>query len=56
MGAGLAQFEDYRYLVEKDIRDMVVDFAKRTQAAGRIVRAWEDQEIGRRYALGPGLL
>jgi hypothetical protein len=37
MGAGLAQFEDFRYLVQKDIRDMADDFAKGTQAAGRIV-------------------
>ncbi len=35
--AGLAQFEDFRYLVEKDIRDMAEEFGKRTQAAGKIV-------------------
>ena len=37
MEAGLAQFEDFRYLVEKDIRDMADEFGKRTQANGRIV-------------------
>jgi hypothetical protein len=37
MEAGLAQFEDFRYLVEKDIRDMADEFGKRTQAAGKIV-------------------
>jgi hypothetical protein len=37
MEAGLAQFEDFRYLVEKDLRDMADEFGKRTQAAGRIV-------------------
>jgi hypothetical protein len=37
MQAGLSQFEDFRYLVEKDIRDMADEFGKRTQAAGRIV-------------------
>lgn len=36
--AGLAQsFEDFRYLVEKDICDMADEFGKRTQANGRIV-------------------
>ena len=37
MDGGLAQFEDFRYLVERDIRDMADDFGKRTQANGRIV-------------------
>ena len=37
MQAGLGQFEDFRYLVEKDIRDMADEFGKRTQANGRIV-------------------
>ena len=37
MEAGLNQFEDFRYLVEKDIRDMADEFGKRTQANGRIV-------------------
>lgn len=37
MVAGLAQFEDFRYLVEKDIRDMADEFGKRTAAAGKIV-------------------
>jgi hypothetical protein len=37
MEAGLAQFEDFRYLVEKDIRDMADEVGKRTQANGRIV-------------------
>ena len=27
---GLAQFEDFRYLIEKDIRDMADEFRKRT--------------------------
>ena len=35
--AGLAQFDDFRYLVEKDIRGMADEFGKRTQAAGKIV-------------------
>ena len=37
MEAGLAQFEDFCYLIEKDIRDMADKFGKRTQANGRIV-------------------
>ena len=37
MEAGLTDFEDFRYLVEKDIRDMADEFGKRTQANGRIV-------------------
>ena len=37
MQAGLGQFEDFRYLVEKDIRDMADEFGKRTQANGQIV-------------------
>jgi hypothetical protein len=35
--AGLAEYEDFRYLVEKDIRDMAEEFGKRTAANGRIV-------------------
>jgi hypothetical protein len=35
--AGLVEFEDFRYLVEKDIRDMADEFGKRTVANGRIV-------------------
>jgi hypothetical protein len=37
MDAGLNQFEDFRYLTEKDIRDTADDFVKRTIADGRIV-------------------
>ena len=37
MEAGLSQFEDFRYLVEKDIRGMVNEFGKRSIAQGRIV-------------------
>jgi hypothetical protein len=37
MAAGLAQFDDFRYLNEKDIRDMADEFGKRTAANGRIV-------------------
>ena len=37
MEAGLNQFEDFRYLTEKDIRDTADDFVKRTIADGRIV-------------------
>ncbi len=37
MEAGLNQFEDFRYLVEKDIRDMADEFGKHTQANGRII-------------------
>ena len=37
MVAGIGQFEDFRYLVEKDIRDMADEFGKRTIANGRIV-------------------
>ncbi|KAI2506383.1 hypothetical protein MHU86_8009 [Fragilaria crotonensis] len=37
MIAGLAQFDDFRYLNEKDIRDMADEFGKRTAANGRIV-------------------
>ena len=36
IGAGLGDYEDFRYLVEKDIRDMADEFGKRTQANGRI--------------------
>jgi hypothetical protein len=37
MEAGLSEFEDFRYLVEKDIRDMEEEFGKRTMVQGRIV-------------------
>lgn len=37
MEAGLAEYEDFRYLVEKDIRDMAEEFGKRTQPNGRII-------------------
>jgi hypothetical protein len=37
MEAGLTDFEDFRCLVEKDIRDMADEFGKRTAANGRIV-------------------
>ena len=37
MEAGLAQFEDFRYLAEKDISAMASEFSKRTVAQGRIV-------------------
>ena len=37
MESGLNQFEDFRFLVEKDIRDMADDFGKRTQVSGCIV-------------------
>ena len=37
MEAGLSEFEDFMYLVEKDIRDMADEFGKRTAANGRIV-------------------
>ena len=36
MEAGLGGYEDFRYLVEKDICDMADEFGKRTQANGRI--------------------
>lgn len=36
MQAGLADYEDFRHLVEKDIRDMAEEFAKRTVANGRM--------------------
>ena len=35
--AGLADYEDFRYLVEKDITGMADEFSKRTVAAGRII-------------------
>ena len=35
--AGLGDYEDFRYLVEKDIRDMADEFGKRTQVNGRII-------------------
>lgn len=34
--AGLADYEDFRYLNDKDIRDMAEEFSKRTNANGRI--------------------
>jgi hypothetical protein len=37
MEAGVQEFEDFRYLTEKDIRDMAEEFGKRTTANGRIV-------------------
>ena len=37
MGEAIATFEDFRGLNEKDIRTMAEDFARRTQADGRIV-------------------
>ena len=36
MEAGLDNYEDFRYLVEKDIRDMAEEFSKRTAANGRM--------------------
>ena len=57
MTAGLAQFEDFCYLNETDIRDMADEFGKRTFANGRIcLRAWTHQETSWRYALGARLL
>lgn len=35
--AGLASCEDFRYLVEKDVRDMAEEFSKRAVANGRII-------------------
>ena len=38
MAAGIDAFENFRYLVQKDIRDMADEFGKRTVvAAGKIV-------------------
>jgi len=37
MEAGLADYEDFRYLVEKDIQDMADEFGKHTQQNGRII-------------------
>ena len=37
MGAGLSEFEDFRYLVEKDICDIADEFVKHSVAQGRIV-------------------
>ena len=34
--SGLATYEDFCYLVEKNVRDMVVEFSKRTVAQGRL--------------------
>jgi hypothetical protein len=36
MEAGLANYEDFCYLVEKDMRDMAEEFSKRTAANGRM--------------------
>jgi hypothetical protein len=56
MEAGLTQFDDFRYLVEKDICDMTDEFGKRTQANGRIVFGLgRTQKLVGRYALGSGL-
>ena len=51
MESGLNQFEDFRFLVEKDIRDMADDFGKRTQANGRSVFG-----IGRIKKLSMGVM
>lgn len=37
MAAGLSEFSDFRFIEEKDIRDMSEEFGKRNIAAGRIV-------------------
>ena len=37
MEARLADDEDFRYLVDKDIRDMAEEFGKRSQLNGRII-------------------
>jgi hypothetical protein len=37
LNAGLHDFKDFHYLIEKDIRDMAEDFSKRMQANGCIV-------------------
>ena len=37
MAAGLAEFSDFRFIEEKDIRDMSEEFGKRNIVAGRIV-------------------
>ena len=37
MEAGLADYEDFRYLVKKDIWDMAEEFGKHTQQNGRII-------------------
>jgi hypothetical protein len=37
MAAGISEFEDFRYLVEKDIRDLADEFGKRSGANGKIV-------------------
>ena len=37
MEAGLNDFEDFRYLVEKDIREMAAEFGKRAAAQGHIL-------------------
>ena len=35
--AGLGEFEDFRHLNDKDIRDMAEEFAKRSIPNGRII-------------------
>ena len=37
MEAGLADYDDYRHLVDKDIRDLAEDFSKRTIVNGRMI-------------------
>jgi hypothetical protein len=37
IGAGLGDYEDFRYLSEKDIRDMAEEFGKRSIQNGRII-------------------
>ena len=57
MEAGLGDFEDFRYLVKKDIRDMADEFRKRTVANGRIVFGLgRTKKLDGRYALGTRLL
>ena len=41
MESGIGNFKDFRYLVEKDIRDMADEFRKRTVVNGRIVLGLE---------------
>ena len=44
MAAGISEFEDFRYLVEKDIRDMADKFGKRS---GQTVRLFLDLDVQR---------
>ena len=46
MAAGICEFEDFRYLVEKDIRDMADEFAKRS-VAWQTVRLFLDLDAQR---------